>query len=98
MPMFLVIRRQSGPAFVPGQPLESQSGWEEHARFMDGLVADGFIVLGGPVAADGKVAFAVEAASEDDVHATFARDNWTGSHLLTESVEPWTVRLDGRSR
>jgi hypothetical protein len=94
--MFLVIRRQSGPAFERAKPLEQQSGWEEHAAFMDSLVDDGFIVLGGPVAGDGRVAFAIEAASEDDVHATFARDNWTGSHLVTESVEPWTVRLDGR--
>src|SRR5689334_11544540 len=98
MAMFLVIRRQSGPRFDRALPLEEKSGWDEHARFMDELVDEGFIVLAGPVAGDGRVAFAIEAASEDEVHATLARDSWSGSHLVTESVEPWLVRLDGRAR
>ena len=44
--MFLVRLRQAGPEFDHSRPLEQQSGWEEHAAFMDGLVADGHIVLG----------------------------------------------------
>jgi hypothetical protein len=94
--MFLVIRRQSGPRFDRSLPLEQQSGWDEHARYMDELVEQGFIVLGGPIAGDGRVALAIEARSEAQVHATLERDSWSGSHLVTESVEPWTVRLDGR--
>ena len=83
--MFHVVRLRSGPEWDPSRPLEEQSGWPEHAAFMDGLVADG-----------GRVVLAVEAESEDAVHATLARDPWTGSHLVTDSVEPWTIRLDGR--
>jgi hypothetical protein len=41
---------------------------------------------------------AVEAESAEAVHATLADDPWTGTHLRTESVEPWTIRLDGRPR
>ena len=44
--MFLVVLRQSGPEFDRSRPLEEQSGWSEHAAYMDGLVDDGFIVLG----------------------------------------------------
>ena len=48
--MFLVVLRRSGPQYDPSRPLEEQSGWPEHAAFMDGLVDSGFIVLGGPLA------------------------------------------------
>jgi hypothetical protein len=94
MPMFLVIIRQAGPEWRAGRPLEEQSGWAEHAAFMDGLVDDGFIVLGGPLP-ERRVAHAVQAGSEDAVRETFASDPWSGSHLLVDSIEPWTIRLDG---
>jgi uncharacterized protein YciI len=94
--MFLVIRHRSGPEYDHARPLEEQSGWAEHAAFMDRLVGSGFIVLGGPLADEHRVAFAIEAESTDAVNETLDRDPWTGSHLVTDAVEPWTVRLDGR--
>jgi hypothetical protein len=63
---------------------------------MDGLVDDRFIVLGGPLSDQVRVAHAVESESEDAIRATFARDPWSETHLRVESVEPWTIRLDGR--
>jgi uncharacterized protein YciI len=98
MPMFHVVLRQAGPEWLPGRALEQQTGWAEHAVFMDALVDDGFIVLGGPVSDDGRVVHAVEAASEADVRATWARDPWSETHLVVESIEPWTMRLDARQR
>jgi uncharacterized protein YciI len=98
MPMFLVLRERSGPEWKRGQPLETQSGWPAHAAFMDKLVDAGFIVLGGPLADEHRVAFAVEAPSVEAVEAIFADDPWTGSHLRTASIDPWTIRLDGRAR
>jgi len=98
MPMFFVLERRRGPEWDPSAPLEGQSGWEEHAAFMDGLVDAGFIVLGGPLADEHRVMLAIEAASEDEVRSTLARDPWHESHLVVESVDPWTIRLDGRSR
>jgi hypothetical protein len=95
---FLVVERRSGPDWDAGRPLEEQAGWDEHAAFMDGLVDTGFVVLGGPLADEHRVILAVAAASEDDVRATLALDPWSGSHLVVESVEPWTIRLDGRTR
>jgi hypothetical protein len=63
---------------------------------MDGLVEAGFIVLGGPLADEHHVAHAVEAESEEAIRATFARDPWSETHLLVDSIDPWTIRLDGR--
>src|SRR5213596_1188837 len=61
--MFLVIVRRSGPEWKASRPLEEQSDWPAHAAFMDGLVDEGFIILGGPLADEERVAHAVEAAS-----------------------------------
>lgn len=94
--MFLLVLSQSGPEWRPGRPLEEQSGWDAHADFMDALVDAGFIVLGGPVGSGNRVAHAVEAASEAEIRATLAEDPWSESHLRIESIEPWTIRLDGR--
>lgn len=94
--MFLVVLLRSGPRWDASLPLEEQSGWPAHAAFMDGLVEDGFVVLGGPLADEHRVVHAVEAESEEAVRATFARDPWSDTHLVVDSVGPWTIRLDGR--
>jgi|SRR5829696_4364268 len=95
--MFLVVLVRSGPEWDASRPLEDQSGWDEHAAFMDGLVDAGFIVLGGPLADELRVAHAVDAESEEAVRATLARDPWSGTHLRVGSIDPWTIRLDARS-
>jgi uncharacterized protein YciI len=95
--MFLVVLRRSGPQWDASRPLEEQSGWAAHASFMDGLVDGGFIVLGGPLADEERVVHAVEAPSEDAVRATLAHDPWSETHLHLETIDPWTVRLDGRA-
>ena len=96
MAMFLVLNRQSGPRWDPALPMEDQSGWAAHAAFMDGLVDAGFIILGGPLGDDRRAMLAVEADSEAEVRATLERDPWHGTHLEQESIERWTIRLDGR--
>jgi uncharacterized protein YciI len=93
--MFHVVLRRSGRQWDPSRPLEEQSGWTEHASFMDGLVDSGFIVLGGPLADEHRVVHAVEAESEEEIRATLARDPWSETHLRIDTIDPWTIRLDG---
>ena len=91
--MFLVILRRSGPDYDLSKPLEEQLGWQDHAAFMDQLVDDGIILLGGPLSDEVRTAHAVQASSEDEVRAIFARDPWSGSHLVIDSIDAWTIRL-----
>ena len=91
--MFLVVLRRSGPEYDHSKPLEQQSGWEEHAAFMDGLVEDGFIVLGGVLADELRTAHAVEAGSEEEIRERLDQDPWSGSHLVVDSIDGWTIRL-----
>jgi hypothetical protein len=44
------------------------------------------------------VVLVFEADSADTVRATLAGDPWSGTHLLVDSVDAWTIRLDGRRR
>lgn len=94
--MFFVVQRRSGPRYDTSKPLEEQADWPAHASFMDELVDAGFIVLGGPLADEHRVVLVVSAESEDAVRDTLARDPWSGTHLLVDSVDRWTIRLDGR--
>jgi hypothetical protein len=95
---FFVVLRRLGPDWDPSVAMEEQSAWDAHASFMDGLVDSGFVVLGGPLSDEQRVVLAVEAASEEAVRATLAQDPWSGTHLVVDSIEPWTIRLDGRQR
>ena len=97
MPMFLLVLRRSGPEYDHSKPLREQSGWDEHADFMDALVADGFIVIGGPLGDEVRTAHVVEAESEQAIRETMARDPWSETHLVVDSIDPWTILLDGRA-
>ncbi len=77
--------------------MRDQEGWDEHARFMEALVDERFILLGGPLEGDRDVLHVVRAPSKDAVHERLAADNWTqDGKLETVSVEGWTILLDGR--
>lgn len=93
MPVLFVLTRERGPNWDPGRGLREQDAWDEHAAFMEALVDSGFVVLGGPLADEHRVAMAVEAESEAAARATLARDPWHETHLRVDTVEPWTIRL-----
>ncbi len=98
METFLVVVHRTGPAWDRSRALEDQDGWEGHAAYMDALVDDGVVVLGGPLADEQRVVFACEAEDEASLREALAGDPWSGSHLVVASVDAWTIRLDGRRR
>ena len=78
--------------------MREQGDWDAYASFMDGLVDDGVILLGGPLEGDREVLHAVEVPSEEAIRARFADDPWAKRGLVTvTSVERWTILLGGRS-
>lgn len=95
--MYFAVRLQRGGPWDWSRDLRQQDGWPEHARFMDSLVDDGFIVLGGPLEGDRDTLHAIDAPSEQAVRARLAEDNWAQTGMLAiKSIEPWTILLDGR--
>ena len=93
--MFFAVRLNRGGPRDWSRDLREHDGWHEHARFMDALVDDGFIVLGGPLAGDREMLHAISADAEEVVRERLAEDNWHRNGMLTiVSIEPWTVQLD----
>jgi uncharacterized protein YciI len=87
-----------GPGWDSARPIRSQAGWAGHAAFMDGLVDDGFIIVGGPLGDGERTLHVVEAADQDAVRARLAEDPWARAGLLqVGTIEPWALWLDGRT-
>lgn len=95
--MYFAVRLERGGPWDWSRGLREQEDFDEHARFMDSLVEEGFIVLGGPIEGERDVLHAVCAQSEDAVRERLAADNWAQNGMLSiRSIEPWTILLDGR--
>jgi uncharacterized protein YciI len=91
------VRLVHGPGWDPSRLIREQDAWPEHAAFMDGLVDDGFVILGGPVGGGEQTLHAVQAADEDEIRARLAEDPWAVAGLLRiGAIEPWALWLDGR--
>ena len=92
-----VLMMVNGPAYDRSRPRREQGGWDEHAAFMDGLLAEGFVVLGGPIGDGENVMLVVEADSEREARARMEPDPWAPMGVLEiGSVQPWTIWLDSR--
>jgi uncharacterized protein YciI len=89
----------NGPRYDGSRQRREQEGWDEHAAFMDRLVDEGFVILGGPIGDGEQTMHAVEAADEAEVRARMAADPWAPLGVLRiGTILPWTIWLDGRHR
>lgn len=95
--IYLAVVRRRGPAWNHAVPMRAQALWAEHAAFMNALVSERVIVLGGPIGTGEETLLIFDAPGEDAVRARLAADPWTTTALLEIArVEPWTILLDGR--
>jgi uncharacterized protein YciI len=91
------VRLAHGAGWDASRQIRGQDAWDEHAAFMDGLVEEGFIILGGPVGEGEQTLHVVEAADESEIEARLAEDPWASAGLLRIAViEPWALWLDSR--
>ena len=91
------VRLVHGPGWDSSRQTRNQEGWTGHAAFMDGLVDDGFVILGGPVGDGEQTLHAVEAANENEIRTRLAADPWAAAGLLRiGTIEPWAFWLDSR--
>jgi uncharacterized protein YciI len=87
-----------GPGWDDTRPIREQRDWPAHADFMDSLVADGTIIVGGPLADGSRTLHAVQATGEDEIRSRLAADPWAAADMLrVGSIEPWALWLDSRS-
>lgn len=86
-----------GPRWDQSLGIREQVGWSEHAAFMDSLVADGLILVGGPLGDGRQTLHAVEAPDEVEIRRRLGEDPWARAGLLeVGSIQPWALWLDFR--
>ena len=98
-PAYYAVTETQGPGWDPSRARREQDKWDEHASFMDGLVEDGFVVLGGPVGTGEDVLLILRAGSEREIEARLAADPWLPMEVLrVAKIEPWEILLGDPSR
>jgi uncharacterized protein YciI len=99
MAHYYLVEYTRGPAWDHARTRREQAGWDEHAQFMDRLVEQSFVILGGPVGeGDGESALlVVDADDQAAVRAALAEDPWLGNVLVIDSIRRWSVWLTGAS-
>jgi hypothetical protein len=90
--LFAVIRSR-GAEWDASQALESQRDWRAHADFMNGLHADGFVVLGGPLEGTTDTLLIVRAKGPEEIERRLQADPWDDRLLQLVRIAPWTLRL-----
>ena len=88
----------AGPNGDPSKSTREQPFWDEHAAFIDQLVEEGFILLGGPLVDEGGSILIVNAKDESEVREKLKNDPWAEHGILKlESVKRWQIFIDKRN-
>jgi hypothetical protein len=91
--LFAVIRSR-GPAWDDSRSLDHQVDWAAHAAFMNGLLKEKFVELGGPLEGTPDVLLIVRATDASEIAERLAADPWTKNGLLVlKHTSPWWLRL-----
>jgi uncharacterized protein YciI len=91
---YYAVTREQGESWDASLSMREQDGWDAHAAFMNSLVDDGFVVLGGPLGGGAKVLLVIDAEREEDVEARLADDPWAPMGLLRiAQIERWEILL-----
>jgi hypothetical protein len=94
MPRPFVVLRTRGPAWNESRSLEEQAGWSAHAAFMDALVDDGFVVLGGPLEGTRDALLVIQAEDSAEIMQRLSTDPWAlNDVLVAKDCWPWRIRL-----
>jgi uncharacterized protein YciI len=89
-----VVLRTRGPGWDESRPMEAQEDWPAHAAFMDALVADGFVVLGGPLEGTRDALLVIQAADSSEIMRRLSADPWAlNGVLVAKDCWPWRIRL-----
>jgi uncharacterized protein YciI len=87
----------AGPSRDLSKGAREQPFWNAHGDFIDGLVAEGFIMMGGPLVDEGGAMLIVKAEDENEAREKMKNDPWYEHGILKlESVKRWEIFIDER--
>lgn len=94
MRQLFAVTNSRGAGWDDSCPMEEQDDWRSHAAFMDALVAEGFVLLGGPLEGTRDVLLIVRANDAQEITSRLSADPWVVKGLLVATrIVPWTLRL-----
>jgi uncharacterized protein YciI len=91
----------AGPNRDLSKGTREQPFWDEHVAFIDKLVDDGFILMGGPLVDESGMPLGalliVNAEDENEVREKLKNDPWFEKGILKlENVKRWQIFIDQR--
>jgi uncharacterized protein YciI len=88
----------AGPNRDLSKGTREQPLWDEHAAFIDQLVDEGFVLIGGPLVDESGAMLVVNADDENEVREKLKKDPWFERGILKlESVKRWQIFIDERT-
>ncbi|HEY7022992.1 MAG TPA: hypothetical protein VH349_17870 [Ktedonobacterales bacterium] len=91
---YFAVMRDHGANWNDALFMRQQEQWDEHARFMDALVDDGFIVLGGMIGEGQTALLIIRAGNAAEIRSRLADDPWTHLDLLRITrIDRWEILL-----
>lgn len=86
----------AGPKRDLTKGTREQPYWDEHARFIDGIM-EGFILMGGPFEDEGGAMLIVRAETVDAVREKLKPDPWYAYGILQlQGIHRWDIFIDER--
>jgi len=87
----------AGPNRDLSRGTREQPFWDEHAEFIDRLVAEGSILMGGPLVDEGGSLLIFNAEDEDEVRKKLKNDPRLERGILKQdSIKRWQIFIDAR--
>ena len=90
----VIVRWRAGPAWTSGPP-EEQSGWDDHADLIDGLIERGIFVMGGPYADYSGSHTLLENVTVHEARELVLQDPFVANGVFVlDDVRAWNVYVD----
>jgi uncharacterized protein YciI len=85
----------AGPNRDFSKGTREQPFWDEHAVFIDQLVEQGFILMGGPLVDEGGSLLILNAKDENEAREKLKNDPWLQHGILRQqSIKHWQIFID----
>lgn len=90
-----LVRSEAGPNRDLTRDTRQQAWWDDHASFIDALVEEGNVLLGGPITDEGGALLVMRAPDAQTIRDRLANDPWYVHSILTlVAVSRWQVFID----
>jgi hypothetical protein len=90
-----LVRSDAGPHRDLSLDTRQQAWWDDHATFIDALVEEGNVLLGGPLVEEGGALLVMRAPDAQTIRDRLADDPWYVHGILQlVAIIRWDIFID----